>query len=225
MAATVQDVPCAVSRRWGILFSPGTWGRVNPRTAVLSDYDTELIMTYRAVRDQVAAVIDHLEQHIYDKGYFYKIRGLDPDALALAERAARLIHINRAGYNGLIRRNKAGRINAPFSRYDYPLICDHGNLRACSDALKLAHMAAWDFEAVLDSARPGDLVYFDPPYLPLTKTANFTSYTAGGFTEQDQVRLAGVFRELVGRAVYCMASNHDVPHRFIGFIQGFGLNR
>ena len=193
-------------------------GLVNPRTAVLSDYDTELITTYRVVRDQVAAVIDHLEQHIYDEGYFYKIRSLDPAALTPVERAARLIYINRVGYNGLIRRNKAGRINTPFGRYDNPLICDHGNLRACSDALKLAHLAAWDFEAVLDSARPGDLVYFDPPYLPLTETANFTSYTAGGFTEQDQARLAGVFRELAGRGVYCIASNHDVPqvHRLYG---------
>ena len=62
-----------------------------------------------------------------------------------------------------------------------------------------------------DSARPGDFVYFDPPYFPLTGTASFTSYTADGFTVQDQVRLAAVFCELVGRGVYCMASNHDVP--------------
>lgn len=71
-----------------------------------------------------------------------------------------------------------------------------------------------------DSARPGDFVYFDPPYFPLTGTASFTSYTADGFTVQDQVRLAAVFCELVGRGVYCMASNHDVPqvHRlYAGF--------
>lgn len=179
--------------------------------AVLSDDDAELITTYRTVRDQVGAIIGHLEQHIYDKGYFYKIRGLDPAALTPAERTARLIYINRVGYNGLIRHNKSGQINTPFGRYDNPLICDHENLVACSDALKLAHLAAWDFEAVLDNARPGDFVYFDPPYFPLTGTANFTSYTAGGFTEQDQVRLAAVFRELADRGVYCMASNHDVP--------------
>lgn len=117
-------------------------GLVNPRMAVLSDYDTELITTYRAVRDQVAAVIDNLEQHLYDEGYFYKIRSLDPAALTPAERAARLIYINRVGHNGLIRRNKAGRINTPFGRYDNPLICDHENLGACSGALKLAHLAA-----------------------------------------------------------------------------------
>lgn len=193
---------------------------VHPRMAVLSDCDAELVAAYRAVRDQVEELINYLKQHIYDEGYFYKVRGLDPAALTPAERAARLIYINRVGYNGLIRRNKAGRINTPFGRYDNPLICDQENLRACSDALKLAHLAAWDFEAVLDSARSGDFAYFDPPYFPLTGTANFTSYTAGGFTEQDQVRLAGVFRELAGRGVYCMASNHDVPqvHRlYAGF--------
>ena len=182
-----------------------------PASSCLSDVNGELVDCYLAIRDHVDAVIAALKQHRYDKDYFYQIRSLVPSTLTLPERAARTIFLNRTGFNGLYRVNNRGQFNVPFGRYTNPTICDTRNLRACSLVLKSAHLAVEDFEQAVSGAGRGDFVYFDPPYVPVSHTSHFTSYTPGGFGWDEQRRLASVFAKLAARGVQVMLSNSDVP--------------
>lgn len=186
--------------------------------AVLSDYNRELIDCYEVIRDDVESLITALRWHHQrrlDGEYFRQIRSWDrqPDfhKRSAIERAARTIFLNRTCYNGLYRLNRKGQFNAPFGYYSNPLICDPENLRAVSRALRGVELRAEDFGAVLERAEPGDLVYFDPPYVPVSATASFTHYTAQTFGPEDQRRLAQVVAQLAGRGVFVMLSNSATP--------------
>lgn len=177
----------------------------------LSDVNKELVSTYAAIRDEVSGVVRALEQHRHDRDHYYAMRAEDPWSLSATARAARLLYLNRTGFNGLYRVNRKGEFNVPFGRYDNPTICDHTNLLAVSKALKTATIEHRSFETVLDRAERGDLVYFDPPYVPVSPTANFVGYAQGGFGEAEQERLAEVFETLARRGVSVMHSNSDTP--------------
>jgi DNA adenine methylase len=187
-----------------------------PHEAALYDNNPDLIELYTVVRDQVDALIDRLQEHklahtARGQDYFYEMRDLDRGgdlgALSAIERAARFIYLNRTCFNGVYRVNREGFFNVPYGRYKNPLICDEPNLRLCSEALKHATLSHGDFEQVLKGAQAGDFVYFDPPYVPLSATANFTGYTAGGFDEAMQLRLRRVCDALSDRGVFVMLSN------------------
>jgi len=180
-----------------------------PRPAFLSDVNEELINAYIVVRDRVEELIERLRGHRNERGYYYALRAQDPTALGPVERAARLIYLNKTCYNGLYRVNRWGRFNVPFGRYKNPLICDAEGLRAASLALQGVELRACDFEEALQGAGPGDFVYLDPPYDPLSATASFTSYAQGGFDEGEQRRLARSFAELDRRGCLLMLSNAD----------------
>lgn len=190
----------------------------------LSDINRELVSTYSAVRDEVSAVIRALESHRHDRDHYYALRAEDPWSLTPASRAARLLYLNRTGFNGLYRVNRRGEFNVPFGRYDNPTICDSTNLLAVSRALKSVTIEHRSFESALDRAERGDLVYFDPPYVPLSPTANFTAYAQTGFGVAEQEKLAGVFEALARRGVSVLLSNSDTPwvraryaqHRIVG---------
>jgi DNA adenine methylase len=185
--------------------------------AVLSDYNSELILAYATIRDNVETLIgllwEHHRQHTQD--YFLEVRSWDrrPDFMqrSSVERVARTIFLNRTCYNGLYRLNRKGQFNAPFGHYKNPLICDPENLRAVSQALQDVRLEVGDFAGVLNRAEPGDLVYFDPPYVPVSPTASFTTYTGLTFGEQEQRRLAEVFFSLAERGVHVMLSNSRTP--------------
>jgi DNA adenine methylase len=179
--------------------------------AHLTDLNAELVACYRAVRDDVEAVISALLEHRYEKQHFYEVRAWDPATLNAPERAARMIFLNKTAFNGLYRVNSGGRFNVPFGRHKNPLVCDADNLRACSAALASAELEVADFSTVVTRAQRGDFVYFDPPYVPVSGTANFTSYSAGGFSWEDQRRLADVLRALSKKQVKWMLSNSDAP--------------
>ena len=189
-------------------------GRLAGQQSVLIDSLEELINCYGAIQSRVEELIAALqrhEPHKRDKDYFYRVRAWDRapgyaqrDAI---ERAARFLFLNRTCYNGLYRVNRRGAFNVPFGRYDNPNICDGQNLRAVSRALQEATLLAGDFTRCLETAAPGDFVYLDPPYDPLSGTANFTSYTSTSFGAQDQRRLADLFRELDRRGCRVMLSN------------------
>jgi DNA adenine methylase len=181
------------------------------RRALLSDVNRELVDCYRAVRDEVEAVIVALAEHRYDETHYYRVRAIDPETLPLARRAARTIFLNKTGYNGLYRVNRSGKFNVPMGRYRSPSFCDPANLRACSAALGGVKLEVRDFEEAVLSARFGDFVYFDPPYVPASATSDFTSYAAGGFGPEEQERLAKVFEALASRGVRVMLSNSDTP--------------
>jgi DNA adenine methylase len=186
-------------------------GRLPKLPATLSDVNAELVNTYLAVRDHVDEVIEALGKHKYESDYYYEVRAQDPSKLTPPKRAARTIFLNKTGYNGLYRVNRSGRFNVPFGRFTNPVWCDPENLRACSDALKGVTIENGDFSRVLETAKKGDFVYFDPPYVPLSTTSDFTAYIPGGFGAEEQQKLADVFAELAKRGVHVMLSNSDTP--------------
>ncbi len=181
--------------------------------AWLGDGNERLMRCYRAVRDDVEQVIRLLE--IYSAGhsepFFYALRGTDIDRGTDYEVAAWLIYLNRTAFNGLYRVNSKGGFNVPFGRYNAPVVCHEEHLRACAALLRGTQLRAEGFESVLGRASEGDVVYFDPPYVPLSETAQFTSYTRGGFGPEEQIRLRDVALELAARGVNVLLSNHDVP--------------
>lgn len=185
-------------------------GRIGGR-AYLSDRIEELAHTFKAVRDDPDSLIRHLGRHIYESGHYYRVRAQNPARLSPAGLAARFIYLNRTGFNGLYRVNKSGRFNVPFGRYTNPTICDAEVLYAASSALAGADIARRSFTDLPSWAEPGDFIYLDPPYQPLSKTANFTGYTAGGFGENEQRHLAEVCRHLDRLGARFMLSNSDTP--------------
>jgi len=184
---------------------------LRPARGFLSDVNGEIIDCYTAVRDDVTALVAALRDHRYECKHYYAVRDADPAKLSLAERAARTIFLNKTGFNGLYRVNRAGKFNVPFGRYAKPAICDEENLRACSAALANTELVAADFATAAARAAAGDFVYFDPPYVPLSRTAAFTAYAPGGFDLDAQARLATFFGALAARGVAVLLSNSDVP--------------
>lgn len=197
-------------------------GRFYEREVHLSDVNRELVETYLGVRDQAERVIKLLRDHPYDKAHYYRVREQNPFGLGTSALAARFIYLNRAGFNGLYRVNKSGGFNVPFGRYKNPTICDADNLRAAARALRSANIHNGGFETVLTRAEPGDFVYFDPPYVPVSETSNFVGYAKGGFDLGMQEKLARVFEKLAAKGVYVMLSNSEAPwvkERFSEFHQ------
>lgn len=181
------------------------------KKAFLSDINCELIETYRAVRDIPNEVLSLLQTYPHNEEFFYKLRALDPAHLSRAERAARMIYLNKTCYNGLYRVNKKGQFNVPFGRYRNPKYYDPENILAVSQALHLAQIECTSFEVVLQQTQAGDFVYFDPPYIPRNATSDFTSYTRQGFSLEDQKRLRDICLELTRKNVYVLLSNSYTP--------------
>lgn len=177
--------------------------------ARISDLNSELIDVYCAIRDRLEDVIKELSKYPHDEKFYYQLRAKNPFELSLPTRAARMIYLNKTGYNGLYRVNRSGGFNVPFGKYKNPKYLDKENLQAVSHALQKVDIHNASFETVLDYAKEGDLVYFDPPYVPISQTANFTSYQADGFSINDQRRLRDVCVELTKRNVYIVLSNSD----------------
>jgi len=184
---------------------------INPSTAVLNDSNDDLINCYRVIRDNVEDLILDLNNHENNKEYFYSIRGTKEGGLTPVERASRTIFLNRTCFNGLYRVNQKGEFNAPYGYYANPKICNEENLRAVSLVLRNMTIHSGGYEQSLLSARKGDFVYFDPPYLPVSKYSDFKRYTKDSFYEKDHIRLAEVFKDLDSRGCYVMLSNSDHP--------------
>ncbi|HVZ89567.1 MAG TPA: DNA adenine methylase [Polyangia bacterium] len=179
--------------------------------AVLADANPELVNCYEQVRDDVDGVIAALSKHRNEAGAYYKVRDQAPADLSPTERAARVIYLNRCGYNGLYRVNRAGRFNVPFGRYLRPRICDPHRLQAASRALADVEIICGDFLNVLAKRKlaTGDFVYLDPPYVPLSRTSSFTSYAQGAFGPDDQQRLADLLGTLSAERIPAVLSNSD----------------
>lgn len=179
------------------------------RRAVLSDCNPDLVSAYRAVRDDAEGVIRCLQRMRHSEVDYYRIRGSRPRSSLM--KAARTIYLNKTGFNGLYRLNRAGDFNVPFGRYTNPTICDVDGLRAASRALAGVSIEAVDFEESVELAAAGDAVYFDPPYVPASKTANFTAFYSEAFGSDEHARLAQLFMKLAGRGVHVVLSNSDTP--------------
>ena len=204
-------------------------GRLERRRVRLADSNPDITGCYRAVRDSVDEVIAELEvlaeEHgRRDRALFHEVRDerfnpLRRRVLAGGVRryppalAAMLIYLNRTGDNGLYRLNSRGDFNVPAGRYASPRICDADNLRRGSRAFgrRGVSIVTGGFEAALADAGAGDVVYVDPPYAPVSATARFTAYTAGGFGPADQVRLRDVVVDLARRGCAVLVNNSTAP--------------
>ena len=188
---------------------------LGPKNAVINDYNEELINLYRVIQQKPHQLIADLKKHINDKEYYYQIRALDRDEsydrLSDVERASRFVYLNKTAYNGLWRVNKKGQHNVPFGRYKNPTICDEETILQAHEILKHTTILCGDFEQVKPMIEPGDFVYFDPPYVPLSATANFTSYTDQGFDEAMQVRLRDFCNYIDSIGAYFLLSNSYTP--------------
>ncbi len=183
--------------------------------AVLSDSNHELINVYLQVRDRTGELVQVLEEHQrnYYAGrekYYYSVRDLEP-ARSRVEQAARMIFLNRTCYNGLFRVNRAGRFNVPHGTYERPTICNREALFSAAavlarDGVSIAHAS---YTQSTRLCARGDVVYFDPPYLPVTKTANFVDYTRESFGWEDHVELASEFVRLHDLGCTVILSNSD----------------
>lgn len=191
--------------------SAAVFFHLKPPNATLCDINHKLIDVYRVVQQDVDNLIEALKGHKNQKAYYYRVRKMKPEKLSLVDQAARLIFLNKTCYNGLYRENSKGEFNVPFGRYKNPTICDEDRLRTASCALQDVQLKAADFEDAVETAEAGDFIYFDPPYVPLNATSNFTSYNKYGFSHDDQVRLAETFRRLDKRGCYVMLSNSSAP--------------
>lgn len=217
----LPEIAARLPRTYGRYFEPFAGGaavffHLAPHAAVLADRNADLIATYRAVATDPEGVIRRLAIHraAHDEGHYYATRARWNDATVAwspLDRAATFIYLNRTCYNGLYRVNRAGGFNVPMGRYKNPLVCDPEGLRAASRVLAAANLVCADYRTAVADAGAGDLVYFDPPYDPVTTTANFVSYTAGAFGPDDQRALAGLARTLIDRGVAVVLSNSDTP--------------
>jgi DNA adenine methylase len=180
----------------------------------VSDLNSDLVLAYVTIRDRVDELISSLQGHAknYHKNpdsYYYKIRESEPTSQI--EKVSRLLFLNRTCFNGLYRVNSKGKFNVPLGRYSNPNIVNEENLFAVSHILqsKRIQISCRDFAAVLSDAKKGDFVYFDPPYQPVSKTANFTSYTNKDFTYEDLEKLVVVSEKLADRGCRVLHSNSN----------------
>lgn len=185
---------------------------LKPKKAILIDNNKELINCFKVIKRDVNGLIQSLKKHKNEKNYFYTIRAVDRnpeifDKWNDVEKASRTIYMNKCCYNGLYRVNNKGQFNAPFGKYKNPTFCDESNLKAVHFQLQTAEIMNSPFEECLKYSKQNDFVYFDPPYHPLSQTANFTSYTRDNFGEESQKKLADVFKALDNRGCKLMLSN------------------
>ncbi|MCX7929006.1 MAG: Dam family site-specific DNA-(adenine-N6)-methyltransferase [Patescibacteria group bacterium] len=197
-------------------------------SAYLYDINEELILTYQVIQKEVSKLLDFLyryeknylkldkkqrEDFFYDQRTNYNLQRFNIDYEKYSEqwfpRAAQFIFLNRTCFNGLYRVNSKGEFNSPAGDYDNPTICDEKNLLAVHQVLQIAEIKKADFRQVVADLKDKSFVYFDPPYRPISRTANFKSYSKQDFTDNEQIELSKLFRELDKEGIKVMLSNSD----------------
>ena len=199
-------------------------GKFQPEEVLINDINKELINTYSQIKNNCDSLISRLSeiQSEYknclpegNKNLFYKNRErynelkLCSDDSENLEKAALFIFLNKTSFNGLYRVNSKGLFNVPFNNAKNPLLCDEENLRACSKFLQNVQMTVGDYSQCKNFIDENTFVYIDPPYRPLTSTAAFTSYSEKGFSDKEQIELAGFIEVLSAKGAKILASNSD----------------
>lgn len=186
---------------------------LKPQKAIISDYNYELINVYEMVKNNVEELIADLKKHQNTSEYYYEIREIDRNPLfhqlSEIEKASRIIYLNKTCYNGLYRVNNSGEFNSPFGKYRNPNIVNEPVLRAVSGYLnsRSIQILHGDYAQALDKISEKSFVYLDPPYHPISETANFTGYVQGGWSEKDQCRLRDVCDQLNRKNIKFLLSN------------------
>ena len=181
---------------------------------VLADSNPDLIQLYRILQEGgagfIAACRALFTAENNARETYYRLREEFNGCTDPERRAALFLYLNRHGYNGLCRFNSKGAFNVPFGRYKRPYFPER-EMHAFRDKAARARFVRADFETVMAATSAGDVVYCDPPYVPLSDSANFTAYSTGGFSPHDQHRLARAAEEAAARGVPVAISNHDRP--------------
>lgn len=178
-----------------------------------------MINVYRVIKEDVEALISCLAYHAEQnsKEYYYEVRSWDRTesyhGLSAVERAARFLYLNKTCYNGLFRVNSKGQFNVPFGRYKHPNIVNAEMLRVVSVYFreKDIRIENRDYRDILEGVKAGDFVYLDPPYMPISSSSSFTSYTEQGFGYEEQVALKEACDALRSRGIPFLQSNSDCP--------------
>jgi DNA adenine methylase len=160
---------------------------------------------YEAIRDHPSDVSEALRNMPRDAASYYRIRS--QDFATPVESAARFIYLTTLAFNGIYRVNRAGRFNVPYGGREYGDLAKSGRLHAYSGALKRAKIRTGDFQEVVEGARHGDLVYFDPPYTVAHANNGFLKYNRHLFSWDDQKRLAKTAKQLDRRGARVIVSN------------------
>jgi DNA adenine methylase len=189
--------------------------KLEPSEGSINDLNRRLITLYEIIRDYPEELIEENRQHEYVEEYYYDARNRFNELHKLEERsvdlrieeASLMLYLNRTGYNGLYRVNSSDEFNVPFGRHKNPDFVRERQIRAASDVLDDIEVYNRDFNYILERAGEGDFVYFDPPYEPVSKTADFNQYQADGFDKDDQKRLRDLAVELDQEGVYVVISN------------------
>jgi DNA adenine methylase len=223
-----------VPREYGTYFEPFVGAGavlfdLRPPRAVINDANEELINCYLVIRSNPEELIRLAAEHERNdsKEYFYRLRALDRKPglreLPAEERAARIIYLNKACFNGLFRVNQRGQLNVPYGKREKtPQVVDPEIIRAVSRYLNEARVEirCGDFRGAVADAGEGDFVYFDPPYDPVSDSASFTGYASGGFGREEQQALKKVCDALALRGCRVLLSNSDTD-----FVRGLFRNR
>ena len=197
-------------------------------SAFLYDINDELILTYKVIQKDVSKLIDFLYRYqktyskldklkrqdfFYDQRTNYNLQRFNIDYNKYSEnwfpRAAQLIFLNRTCFNGLYRVNSKGEFNSPAGDYDNPTICDENNLLAVSKVLEIAEIKKADFKEIINDLKSKSFIYFDPPYRPISKTASFKAYSKHDFSDNEQLQLSLLYRQLDKEGSMLMLSNSD----------------
>ncbi len=214
MFELLKNMPVSYNRYFEPFIGGGAlFFELQPDNAYISDMNEELINLYQVVRDNVDELITDLQKHDISKEYFMEIRNIDRTEeyknWSNVKKASRFIYLNRTCFNGMYRVNSKGEFNVPFGHYKNPRILDENNLINCSNLLQKTEIKHADFSKILKKVKKGDFVYFDPPYVPLSETSSFTSYTKDGFDMDMQFKLRDVCDELDSMGVKFLLSNSD----------------
>lgn len=209
----LPKVPSSYSRYIEPFFGGGAmFFALQPEHAIIADSNPELINMYRQVACNVDDVIVQLLKYENTHEVFYSVREQDWSKLSPVEAAARTIFLNKTCFNGLYRVNKHGQFNVPFGKYKNPNICDEATLRAASKVLQKAEILCGDYTFVLDHyAKPGDFIFLDPPYLPISKNSDFKRYTKEQFHERNHAELADMVKRLHERGCHIVLTNSNHP--------------
>lgn len=179
---------------------------------LLADNNLDLIQLYEYLQQEGQFFIDYcrffFHENFNNAEEFYRLRRLFNTSKETRTRAALLLYLNKHCFNGLARFNRKGEFNTPFSDYKTPYFPEK-EMQFFYQRAKNARFMHGDFLCTLDCVKPGDIVYCDPPYVALSKTANFTHYTADGFSHAQQINLANKAKNLAAQGISVIISNHD----------------
>jgi len=183
---------------------------INPHQAILNDLEYSLVSTFRSVKRECERVQEYLDGLSNDSDTYYSVRcsfNNDADVFP-GKKAAQFIYMNKCGFNGLYRVNKAGVMNVAFGKRTGDPHKDFGVLESCSEMLQRARVMSGDYKDVLDLTRNRDFVYMDPPYYKEFPTS-FAGYNSKQFAEEDHERLALECKFLTSKGVLFALSNSD----------------